>query len=259
MIKRSAWLLTVIFCACVSAMAGALDEERADFEAAVDAYANGDFPSAYSGFSNLAERFISPELCVNIGSAAYRNGDDGEAALWFRRAVELDSQCSEARQNLRFLKRRLGFLSFDGGPFGEYGRVLRVPVWRFWFAVFSGVAAISLVAALMLRISRPLRNRLFTCCGIALILACILATGWWAATRDRPVLSLFVVVAPDTTALAAPNNSAGRIVAVPPGTEVAFLEQRGAWIYAEIPGSSRGWVRASQLTQLWPFSIRLLE
>lgn len=249
----------VLLCVCVSAAAELSAEEAKKFQEAVDAYASGDFAASYSGFSELAKRSISPELCVNTGSSAYRNGDEGEAALWFRRAIVLDSKCAEAKQNLRFLKRRLGFLSFDAKPFSDYGNVLRAPVWRFFCALFTGIGAVGITAAAFLRMSRAIRIRLLCLSLVALVLGGIFGCGLWIVTRDRPVLSLHVVVATDATALAAPNNSAGRVVVLPPGTEVMFLEQRGAWVYSEIPGESRGWVRASQLKQLWPFSIRLIE
>ncbi|MCB1099609.1 MAG: SH3 domain-containing protein [Verrucomicrobiae bacterium] len=233
---------------------------HAEFDTAVAAYGKGDFASAYRKFTKVADEYLSTELCVNAGSAAYRTGNDGEAALWFRRALVLDSRCMEARQNLRFLKRRLGFLRFDsGGLQRELGDFLSVPVWRFWFALFAGVGAVCLTASLFLRIHRPVRNWLLGGSVGALFLSGVFGIGWLGNAPDREILSLHVVVAPDTAALAAPNSSAGRIVALPPGSEIEFLEQRGSWIYAEIPGGSRGWIRASQVIQLWPYSVRLIE
>ena len=236
-----------MFCACFSARADSVDEIAtavAAFETAVSAYDAGDFSEAHTGFTSVAESYLSVEVCSNAGSAAYRLGKNGEAVLWFRRALALNSQSVEARQNLRFLKRRLGFLQFDSGALGQYGGVFRTAVWRFWFACFAGTSAICLVAAVFLRLSVAAKGRLIWVLIVAAILSLVAGIGWWANSSERPILSIHVVVEADATALTAPNNSAGRVVLLPPGSEVAYLERRGAWVYAEIPSGSRGWIRA---------------
>ncbi|MDA0813630.1 MAG: hypothetical protein O3C21_14720, partial [Verrucomicrobia bacterium] len=193
---------------------------QAEFDTAVAAYEKGDFAISYGKFTKIAEVFVSPELCVNAGSAAYRAGNDGKAALWFRRALVLDPRCTEARQNLRFLKRRLGFLRFDeAGLHREFGDLLAIPVWRFWFASLAGLAAVSLVSLLVFRVSSRVRNGLLCVSVSAALLSGAFGIGWWANRPDRQVLSLHIVVAPDAAALAAPNSSAGRIVALPAGSE----------------------------------------
>jgi hypothetical protein len=248
-------------CACACTGSGADPVVAlAEFDTAVAAYEKGDFAISYGKFTKIAEDYVSPELCVNAGSAAYRAGNDGEAVLWFRRALVLDPRCTEARQNLRFLKRRLGFLRFDeAGLHREYGDFLSIPVWRFWFASFAGLASVCLASLVVFRVSPPVRNGLLCVSVSAVLLSGAFGIGWWVNMPDRQVLSLHVVVAPDAAALAAPNSSSGRIVALPPGSEIAFLERRGNWIYADLPGNSRGWIRSAQVAQLWPFSLRLVE
>ena len=244
---------------CVIAAAGADSNTRSAFGDAVEIYETGEFSKAHDGFKAVAAQYASPELFCNVGSAAYRMGEDGEAVLWYRRALVLDSKLFEAKQNLRFLKRRLGFLQFEARPLEQYGGFLRTPVWRFLFALFAGMAAVSLVSLVFFKVNSTVRNRLIWAIGIGIGMGCLTGIGWWAKIQQRPLLSLHVVTARDATALAAPSDSAGRVVVLPPGTEVEYLERRGAWVYAAIPGRSRGWIRASQLDHLWPFSIRLAE
>ncbi|MEZ5329001.1 MAG: hypothetical protein R3F19_28480 [Verrucomicrobiales bacterium] len=208
---------------------------HAEFDTAVAAYGKGDFASAYRKFTNIADEHLSTELCVNAGSAAHRTGKR-------RRSGSVVSPGPRARSamhgsQVEFPVRNAAGSIFDLIVVDYSGNWVTssVPVWRFWFALFAGVGAVCLTASLFLRIHRPVRNWLLGGSVGALFLSGVFGIGWLGNAPDREILSLHVVVAPDTAALAAPNSSAGRIVALPPGSEIEFLEQRGSWIHAEIP------------------------
>ena len=243
----------------LTAVRGDVAQAKQDFADAMDAYDSGEFAAAHAKLSQIVDQYVSLELFMNLGNTAYRTGDASEAAVWYRRALVLERKLPEARQNLRFLKRRLGFLDFEDGVFDQVSGVLSMRAWRLFCAFGFGAAAIGVAALLFLPIPRERVKTVIWIAAVAMLVGAGASVGCWAGSKRRPALSVYVVTEGDTTALAAPNGSAGRVVALPQGSELAYLEQRGAWIYAEIPGGSRGWVQASRVEKLWPYSVRLIE
>ena len=70
-----------------------------------------------------------------------------------------------------------------------------------------------------------------------------------------------VVTAAESSALAAPTDTAEIIIDLPPGSEVLVREVRDEWSFIEVPADERsqGWVRTSALTRLWPYSPALIQ
>lgn len=252
-------LLGCVTCHPAVAVAKNDPDAVARFAQGVAAYQANDHAGAHGGFSALAREYASPELFANCGSAAYRIGEDGEAVLWYRRVLVMDSRHSEALQNLRFLRRRLGFLTFEDRPLQQYARILRKPAWRVGCAFSGSVTAVCLAFLFCVRLSSRVRGRVIGVAALSGFLAAIAGIGWWAKSSERSLSMRYVVTAPEVTALVAPSDSAGRVVLLPQGSELMLLRERGEWIYADLPGGSRGWLRANQADPLWPFSGRLAE
>ena len=51
-----------------------------------------------------------------------------------------------------------------------------------------------------------------------------------------------VVVADNAEARVATADSAKSVLALPPGSEVVILQERGDWSYAALPNDQRGWI-----------------
>ena len=75
---------------------------------------------------------------------------------------------------------------------------------------------------------------------VAGVLVCAYAAGvlWWRA----PEQTLAIVVVQSTEARLAPADSAGLAEALPAGSRVQVLSERGEWIYCALPGAGRGWI-----------------
>jgi hypothetical protein len=56
--------------------------------------------------------------------------------------------------------------------------------------------------------------------------------------------ALAIVIGKDIEARLATADSAGSVLALPPGTEIKVLSERGDWIYAALPSDQRGWIPA---------------
>ena len=241
------------------ALASGRSEAEAEFDDARKRYENKDYAEAKKDFEELSANWISPQLFYNAGGASYRAGDDGAAALWFRRALVLDSTLTEARQNLRYLRHRQGFLQSERGPLDGYTSILRRPAWRNLLILSAGSLGVFSLALASLRLPRGTRAALIWSIVLSALLAVATAVGYAGKKSSRNLTTAHIVTGAKVRALTAPVDSSGMVVALPPGSEISLLKERGPWIYAEIPGGSRGWVRAADVDPLWPYDIRLAE
>src|SRR4029453_9686099 len=59
-----------------------------------------------------------------------------------------------------------------------------------------------------------------------------------------------VVVADNVEARVATADSARSVLALPPGSEVVVLQERGDWSYAALPNDQRGWISAKAVEKV---------
>lgn len=231
----------------------------------------GDFARAQYLGEGLLKRnppAISPELFQLLGDARYRQKDNGRAVLWYQRALLAGQGSPELRQNLEFLQKKLGFVSFrPESPLAQWSLVLSHDqwvllaagggwllllgaAWRVWSGRRAATAAVAM-SAIGLLVAVP-----------AVVMALVRPT-----VAER-VDQVSVVVLPDMAALAGAAEQAGSVMDLPPGSQVRVLEERGPWRYVELPlrleasgrkERLRGWVPAVALTPLWPWEPGLVR
>lgn len=232
------------------------------FDHAVAAYEAGDYTSAKSDFLALVEDgHLSAPLAHNLGNIEYKNGHDGLASLWYRRALAMRPFSIETLQNLRFLRHRTGFQTWDtyGLSISHFSLasamnttlligwcLVILLVWLFWSPPRRGLRW-PLIALLVLLIPTGALSGVL----------------WWLIAKDtHPLPRRYVLTGAASAAYAAPAEAASQLISLPPGSEVMPLETRGNWFYCEIPSGSgpdlrgpdlRGWVRSSLLQPLWPY------
>jgi hypothetical protein len=212
--------------------------EGGDFEAANRAYDQGKFAEAKAGYEKLVEAGEwSANLFYNLGNADHRLGAPGRAMLDYERALALDPAHPEAQANLALLRKQTGAKQraavwqdtvFVGQALNAW---TVVAVAAGWFAVFGLV---------MILTSRRAEKTGLWLATLASLLLCAYAAGmlWWRG-QER---ALAVVVAGQTEARLAPADSAALAEALPAGSRVRVLSERGEWIYCALPGAGRGWI-----------------
>lgn len=191
------------------------------------------------------------ELYVNMGNAALQAERLGPAIAAYRRALVLDPQHAQARQNL------------------DYARSL-LPEWA------RREEASQLIDSLFFWRTMIARGRLLVLGACCFFLAAVLFAAGYA--RRRPllrnaavipllvwgvlILSLLVegdrdadrnvVVVTETTVYAADSeNSAPRLgKPLPSGAELSLLEQREQWSEIRLPDGRTGWVLSSATERL---------
>jgi hypothetical protein len=261
-------VLALFLCA-ISAGAASPEERYAEVR---ETFEKSDFTGAESlAETMLKDGLLSPQLFQLLGHIRYRQGDLGGASLWYTRASLFPPPVPEIRQNITYIHERTGNLRFAANTLlDQFAARLSRSEWARMGIVSAWVLIFSVAICLLMR-SFALRTVLVLVAVIAAGSAAVAGIGWAAHPSYKKIANLAMVTAPGTKAYTAATVTSGTVSALPPGSEVRKLEERGAWCYVEIPANPqtaddsterhpyRGWVQSSALTSCWPYEAGYLE
>ena len=250
--SRSSLSLFLVLLTSLGGVVSVVAQDAA-YQRAEAAFEAGDYEKSRNLFRTIVkEGEVSEEVFHGLGSAHFRLGDFGEAALAYRRAQYLSPRLTEAAQNLGVIEKRVGFLKFQRE--GIEGFLSKFREGELVWAISLGgwIAVLAFTVALFAKRMMEWRPLLFVTAffGLALALASV-----WGLSIYQSRLSFenrAIVVGTDIEAHVAPTPDAEIVIALPPGSEVLRLVRRGPWDYVEIPGKLRGWIRSEVATQIWP-------
>ena len=226
---------------CAQAFAG-----DAQLEAANRAYDDGKFAEAKAGYEKLVEAGEwSANLFYNLGNTDHRLGATGRAMLDYERALALDPAHPEALANLALLRKQTGAKQRAAVWPDQVFVVRSHAAWTVAAAVSGWLAVVGLV---LIFTRRRVENAGLWLVTLASLLLCGYAAGglWWRG-QDH---SLGVVVAGQTEARRAPADSAALAEALPAGSRVRVLRERGEWIYCTLPSAGEGWIPRSAVERV---------
>ena len=244
--KQGTYLLwvgvAVISLGCATART-AHANQNPTFEKANQDYSEGHFQEAVDGYQNLVKSGQwSANLFYNLGNAWFRLGNSGEAILSYERAVALDPHHPEAAANLILVRDEARALELkrtrleryvEAGTPTQYSIAASIAFW----CVLFGVARLFFM-----------RRR-----SVVLVSLVIFATVVFAAAvfvlfsleTGNKGRALAIVTGQKIEARLATADNSNTILALPPGSEIKVLSQRGDWLYAELPNDLRGWIPAN--------------
>ncbi len=198
---------------------------------------------------------LSASTLYNIGDASYRSGSPGYASLYFRRALLRDSTLAEARQNLRFIERKYGAVTFQRN---DYQLVLSKLPLGAWQACYWGGLWLCLIALLAILASR-VGQRLRLAGIVALIVApLMLAIGFLAChyfpddSEFAPVARQAVVVQEKAKLHTDAARTSPEVIDAPPGSLCEIITESGKWSYIAFTNKTRGWIPTAALERLIP-------
>ena len=239
--QRTMLWVSVALIALGCAIAGsARADQNSAFAKANQDYSEGRFQEAVDGYQNLVNSGQwSANLFYDLGNAWFRLGNFGEAILSYERALALDPHHPEATANLALVRdearalelKRNGLDRYiEAGTSTQYSIAASI---AFWVALF-GTARL-----LFLRRRSPAVVSL-------IILSTVVFAGAVFALYSLEFGSkgkdLAIVTAKKIEARLATADNANSILALPPGSEIRVLSQRGDWLYAALPNDLRGWI-----------------
>ena len=260
--NRAVFLITIAAAILVPLSPSALASSPEAFTQGNAAYEADDFQRAYDLYQSIIDSGdISPDLFYNLGNTAFRLDRDGEAALWYRRALALEPRHVGALQNMRVIENKTGFLQTETTSTQRFldrfshSLLLILLAVAFWSLVLS---------MLTLFIARPSRFGgyhfvIITARVVSLILLAFCIVALVLRSQRRPIEKNAVVLAEEAVARTSPYADAKDIIALPPGSQVTRLTDRGPWTYVGVGDDIRGWVRADEIEALWPFDRSFVE
>jgi hypothetical protein len=196
---------------------------------------------------------LPADTLFNIGNAAYRLGSPGEAALYYRRALQRQGTHPEARQNLRFLERKFGSITVDRPDYQH--QLARVPL-SVWKSLVWAAAWLVAIAILIFPATRPGAGiRIVSI--IAFVTAPLIAAGALVAwkfypddARFAPAKDQVVVVADAAVVRTDAARNAPKVIDAPAGSLCRKITQSGEWAYVAFTNDSRGWIPLADIEPL---------
>ena len=200
---------------------------------------------------------LSAATLYNIGNACYRSGSQGQAALYYRRALIVDSHHVEARQNLRFLERKFGALTIKR-PDYQY-KLTQIP--ESWLTTTLLACAWTAVICLLIFPATRSGSKLRIAAVAALLITPLLSIACAVGKHYYPDDSQFapytdqaVIVIDKATIFADASRSAGQVIEAPGGSLCRIIQRSDRWIYIAFATQTRGWIPAEQIEPLVPNS-----
>ena len=212
----------------------------ADFAQANQEFAAGHFQEAVRDYQAVVDKGeYSPPLFYNLGNAYFRVHDFGRAILNYERALALDPRQPEAEANLRIAREQARALELQPTKLERFARSM-------------GANRLTIIGAIagwgfLFCLTTWLFSRRRSARGLALSVLCLTifgaaGVGVYATETGPHGSDLAIITGKDVDARVATADNANRVLALPAGSEVQIVSQRGDWIYATLPNQLRGWI-----------------
>ncbi|MEN3368424.1 MAG: hypothetical protein V7609_567 [Verrucomicrobiota bacterium] len=238
-------LMIAVLCVAAGSVHAEVDSA---FAKANQAYSEGRFQEAADGYQSLVQAGrYSANLFYDLGNAQFRLGNFGEAILSYERALMLEPRHPEAAANLQLARDEARALELrktplekylDAGTPTQYSLAASV---AFWFALF--------VTARLFFARRPSVGPM-ALIALSLLVFAGAAFALYTMETGSKGSALAIVTGKDIQARLATAESAGTVLALPPGSEIKVLSERGDWIYAALPNDLRGWIPAKAVERV---------
>jgi tetratricopeptide (TPR) repeat protein len=206
-------------------------------------FSEGHFREAADGYQALLRTGpVSANLFYDLGNAWFRLGDFGQAILNYERALALEPHHPEAAANLRLARDEARALELRKSVFERYlgaGNSTQYSIaaaLAFWLALFAA-ARLFFLQRRSVKLITLIVLSLGLCAGAVFALYTMETGGNGHA--------LAIVTGKNIQARLATADNASSVLALPPGSEIKVLSERGDWIYAALPNDLRGWIPAN--------------
>ncbi len=252
--STSVLLLLATLLLATPAPASADNETASSLDTAESAYLEGNYRTALELYSGAPQPH-SADLLYNIGNCHYQLEAPGLAALFYHRALLQDPEHPEALQNLRFIERSQGSITFLRKPYETNLAKLQPTTYRTFTTLGLWISTLALLSFFAPGIGKLLAS-LSLAAGLLLTSAGAVCQYYYpddaefADPSERAVMT-------NTERLqgrAEASESGPKVIEVPPGSLCRILAPRGTWTYLEFPNHTRAWVPSSEVSPLIPTS-----
>ena len=230
----------VIICAFL--ISSAFAQSDATFAKANQEYADRNFKEAIDGYGQLVRSGQwSANLFYDLGNAYFRAQDFGHAILNYERALALDRHHPEADANLRIVRDEARALELTPTLVERYLKFANVNQFTIAAAVALWIAIFCIVVLIF---ARKRSGAVIVLSIVSLSILAVAVFAIYELDNGSNGRALAIVTGMNVQARVATADNANSVLALPPGSEIRVLSNRGDWIYAALPNNLRGWVSA---------------
>ncbi len=220
----------------------------ADFSAANELYAKGQFATAAADYEKLLQTGgESAALLFNCGNAEFKAGHLGKAIAAYRRAQLLTPRDPELRANLGFVRNQVS------------GATLRPDRWQNWLGALTlnegaWLAVLFFWALFGLLVARQIRpvlaSRLGGVTRLAGVLTILAGTVVALHAANHFNSAVAVVTVAEATARSGPFADAQAAFTIRDGVEMRVLDRHDDWVQAADAAGKIGWFSQTQVEVL---------
>lgn len=242
-------ILTVILLAgCYSAK-----DEQLLWQKGNEAYLAGDYAGAAKAYGGIADKGLaSHKLYYNLANAYFKNGQLGNAILFYNRALQLKPGDADTRFNLQIAESRVKVRIEPVPQFflARWVVALRKTLGsNGWAMVSLGALALALAAALLYLLpeKRALRKAGFN---TALVFAGVFALSLaFSLVERREMLHSgdAIVMSATATVKSSPDDAGKDTFILYEGTKVKIVSTLGDWREIEVADGNKGWIASGAI------------
>ncbi|GHC59270.1 tetratricopeptide repeat protein [Roseibacillus persicicus] len=212
------------------------------------AWDEGNYQEALDAYQLSLKDEKTPDLLYNIANCYYRLDQPGKAALFYRRALELNPSHPESLQNLAFLERKMGAIPTPESDLPAWSKKLTTPLLTNLLLGLVWLFLIAVLIRFVLRSSRVQQLSTLTMIGTGLM-GILFGVLLFFHPGKEEIVELDTVLISDepTEVRTEPSSGGSEILNANPSTACRVLTQRGNWSYIELPNQTRGWIESDAL------------
>ncbi len=226
------------------------------FERGKQQYANQDYQQAIDSWMQIHQEGLhSSELYFNLGNAHYKLNNIGPSIYYYEKALQLDPNDSEVKNNLAFAENaRIDAIEpLPKTVFSKwYQAIAGILSYEGWAMVSVGGSILFTVLFLLYYFATGEKRKriLFVSAMLAiviLIVALVLAFSTYGdAQNDRPA----IIFSEEVEVKSEPNMGSSSSFLLHEGTKVQILAEEGNWVRIELSDGKDGWMPSSDLKKL---------
>ena len=241
--------------ALMVSVAGMAQDADNRFKEANDAYNEGNFEQALTGYNTIeAEGLESAALYYNMGNTYYKMKDFPHAILYYEKALKLDPSDEDIRVNLEIANLAVvdKINPIPQSFLARWRNILRSSFsadgWAWLSVAFFALLLTCLFAFLMSR-RMGLRKLGFFVGLVALVCLAFSVVFAFESQRALSRHDEAIVMTPTVTAKSSPSDQSVDLFVLHEGTKVRVLDSARDWNKIRIADGSVGWLPATDMTQ----------
>ena len=239
--------LIIILLLAISATSYATGTDSLQIKA-VDSYTEQRYQEALEFYQEIeAQGLISSDLCYNIGNCYYKTGENARAILYYERAIKLNPQNVDAKNNLT-LAQQFTLDKIDELPqfiltkwFDGVKYLFTSDSWAIIALVLFALTLLFVLGYIFFT-SKGKRKCSFAFAIVSMVLA--LSSYGLSLSQRGDVISEdnAVVTLPVVSVKSSPGDGGTTLFVIHEGLKVQILDSLGSWSQIEIADGRQGWV-----------------